>query len=344
MIPVVTLGGGEGFLNQAGHPFSLASRARSHPELRAVGLDGDSLQQTLCPSKRENQNWYREGLKWLHDNFKFGGIHFDTSELMVCYCEDCKKARVGLKGKDSDYFRDLARTVSLVAKVDRSLDAGHWISYSTGIGFNLASFSPLPGPWTSTTGIVPMQVDRGIGFPPAFPQWIPEDTIAVWNVTSMLEQQDWPSPFKAPAKHNLGQWDWGNRLPRGRQELYFKRSRDFISHVLSSNLEGLVILVDAAALLPVPQINLLAFAEFAYNPATDPSFFIKTKLSWLYGGFEAVQPLSRLLDLLEDENGMRPQNKSEALEVVRQALENVRGSDKECWRRLITYLENWETP
>jgi hypothetical protein len=76
----------------------------------------------------------------------------------------------------------------------------------------------------------------------------------------------------------------------------------------------------------------------------DPSFFIKTKLSWLYGGLEAVQPLSKLLGLLEDENGMQPQNKSKALEVARQALESVRGSDKERWRRLITYLENWETP
>jgi hypothetical protein len=344
VIPVVTLGGGEGFLKQAGHPFGLASRVKSHPELCAVGPKGDSLRQTLCPSKSENQNWYREGLRWLHENFRFGGIHFDTSELRVCYCEDCKKARARMKGKDSDYFKDLARTVSFVAGVARSLDAGYWISYATGAGFNLVDLSRLPVPLTSPTGIGPVPVESEIGFPPAFPQWIPEDTIAVWNLASMLEQQAWPSPFKAPAKHNIGQWDWGSPLQRAWQQLYFKRSQELIIQARSSNLEGLVVPVGRAVLFPVLQIDLLAFAEFAYNPATDPAFFIKTKLSWLYGGLEAVQPLSKLLGLLEDENGMQPQNKSTALEVARQALESVRGSDKERWRRLITDLENWETP
>ncbi len=343
-IPVVTVGGGKGFVSLPGHQFNLISRAQAHPELRAIGVDGKPMDRTLCPSRPENQEWYREGVKWWHANFKVGGLHLDAGPLVLCYCANCRNARLGMKGKDSDYYRELARMVGLVGSAARDLDSSYWISYTTHIGFDPTLFPPAFNTKPSPYRKFPVLVPREASFPTDLPRGVPEDSIAVWDLYSMVERHGWPSPFKAPARHNLGQLGWLGDKSGDWHQLYFKRIQEITRHAISSNLEGLIMPADTVASLPIPEINLLAFGEFAYNPAADPSSFLKIKLSGLYGSSEGVRELSQILDLLESENGMQPQNKNEALNLARQVSDNAQGIEKEHWQGLITSLENWKTP
>ena len=115
----------------------------------------------------------------------------------------------------------------------------------------------------------------------------------------MVEQQGWPSPFKAPARDNVGQLEWGRQGSNAYRQLYFKRIQEITRHTISSNLEGLIMPVDTIASLGIPEINLLAFGEFAFNPAADASSFFRTKISVLYGSPEGAKKLSTILELIE---------------------------------------------
>ncbi|HVN81772.1 MAG TPA: hypothetical protein VMW38_22495 [Terriglobia bacterium] len=343
-IPVVTVGGGEGFVSVPGHQFNLISRSQTHPELRAIGVDGKAMDRTLCPSRLENQKWYKEGVSWWHANFKVGGLLLDTSPLLLCYCADCRNARLGMKGTDSDYYREVARMVGMVGSGAQDSNSSYLISYATHIGFDPTllpqTYHDTPAPYRN----FPLLVPKEGSFPTGLVGAVPEDFIAVWDLFPMVERHGWPSPFKAPAAHNLGQLGWLGDKAGDWHQLYFKRIQEITRHALSSNLEGLIMPLDTVATLPIPEINLLAFGEFAYNPTADPSSFLKVKLSGLYGSSEGVRNLSQILDLLEDENGMQPQNKAQALNLARPVSDGAQGAEKVHWRGLVNSLENWKTP
>ena len=249
-----------------------------------------------------------------------------------------------MKGKGSDYYKELARMVSLVRSASPSKSSSYWISYAMGIGFDPTTFQQPLTPSPSQIEKLPVLVSREAEFPTDFAQWVPEDLIAVWNLRFMVEQQGWPSPFKAPARDNVGQLEWGRQGSNAYRQLYFKRIQEITRHTISSNLEGLIMPVDTIASLGIPEINLLAFGEFAFNPAADASSFFRTKISVLYGSPEGAKKLSTILELIETENGMQPQNKTEALILARQALANAKGIELAHWRGLIDFLENWKTP
>ncbi len=344
ILPAVTLGAGVGFADRAGHPYNLATWAGSHPELRSIDSAGKLRDNTLCPSKRDNQRWYQDGLRWIYASIKAGGVYFDSSQLLPCYCAECRKTRASLKNGDSDYFKDLALFVDGASRVVLELDPNAWVSYSTRTGFDNLTFRSPNGSEQPSGLLIPISPLAGSSYPPAFPQVVPEQALALWNLAAMLEQQAWPSPFRAPARHNLGLLEWRDQPGRSQPELYFKRIQQITSQALSSNLEGFAMVTKSPLASPIAELNSLTFAEFAFNPANDRSSFLKVKLSPYYPGPDGSQLLEKLLDLLEDEDGLLPQNRAQALVLARHAAETAGGDAKQRWARWIATLENWKTP
>jgi hypothetical protein len=155
----------------------------------------------------------------------------------------------------------------------------------------------------------------------------------------MFRKNLWPSPFKAPSAHNIGSLQWGNASSKTSDQLFFKRIQEITHHVISSNLEGLIVYGEESPERPNIELNYLTFAQFSFNPATDPEDFSRRVISRLYGGEDAAKKMLKILDLLENEQGMTLQNREEALKLARQAQESADRGGKPHWMKFIQYLE-----
>jgi len=328
----IGLTGSEGIFSEGDHAFNLDAWAKAHLELRAVDKAGAFRDGTLCPEKTENRWRYREGLQWLFQNFRVGGVSLELESFFVCYSEDCKKARQTMGGSDPAYSKDLARFAAFVAEEVRKLDPKAWVTYLSGTGFDVESIQ------TSSVGALPP--GQRAAFPPEFIQKIPEFALAQWELAPMLKAGIWPSPFKAPGKHGLGLLRWGTGAASTPQEIYWKRMEGVTHHTISSNLEGLVTYGELSADNPAAELNYLIFSALAFNPAADLDEFFRFKVSRLYGGEEAARRLSKIVQLLEDETGMLAANYEEALRLSKQAAELSDRNGKERWARLIQYVQS----
>jgi hypothetical protein len=332
ILPRIGLSGWEGMFSEGDHAFNLAAWAKAHPELRAVDEGGAFRDATLCPEKVENRQRFREGLQWLFQNFRVGGVSLELEPFFVCYSEDCKKARQTLGGNDPEHSKDLARFAGFVAEEVRKLDPKAWMTYLSGTGFDYESIQ------RSAAGAAPL--GRRAAFPPEFVQRIPESALVQWELGPMLKSGIWPSPFKATAKHGLGLLRWGAGAASAPQEIYWRRMENVTHHAISSNLEGLVTYGELPAANPVAELNDLIFSELAFNPAANLEEFFRFKMARLYGGEEAARRLSKVLGLLEDETGMLAANHDEALRLSKQAAELSDRNGKERWARLIDYIQS----
>ena len=235
---------------------------------------------------------------------------------------------------DPDYYKDMARIVKFVAEEAHKLDPNSWISYFTETGFDFDSVKnliPVPAP-SAENGVSP-------SFPPEFIKTIPEYAICQWDLTPMVKNKAWPSPFKASAKHDVGVLRWGSVAKRSENELYFKRIEEITHHSISSNLEGLGIYGEALPEQPNLELGYLAFSTLSFNPATDMNEFFRFKVSRLYGGEAPAKKLMQVLELLEDEKGMTLNHLPEALQFAGQGLERSDRGGKERWTQFIQYLE-----
>jgi hypothetical protein len=331
LLPRIGLTGSEGLFSEGGHAFDLDAWAKAHPELRAVDKAGAFRDRMLCPEKMENRQRYREGLQWLFQNLRVGGVSLELEPFFVCYSVDCKQARQTMGGSDPEYSKDLARFAAFVAEEVRKLDPEALVTYLSHTGFDVESIQ--------TSSIAAMSTGRPAAFPPEFIQKIPEFALAQWELAPMLKAGIWPSPFKASGKHGLGLLRWGAGPASTPQEIYWKRMEGVTHHTISSNLEGLVTYRELSPDNPAVELNHLIFSELAFNPAANLDEFFRIKLSRLYGGEEAARRLSKILQLLEDETGMLASNYDEALRLSKQAAELSDRNGKERWTRLIQYVE-----
>ena len=328
----IGLSGHGGFFYEGEHPYNLNTWLRSHPELQSVDEKGQFRTQTLCPEKAANRKWYQDGLKWLYENTGIGGISLELGDFFVCYCEDCKKARQTMGGSDPNYYKDTARIANFLSAEATRLDPKTWVSYLTYTGFDLDSIQSPSG-----AAAPPRKVTAS--YPPDFVKQVPDFAICQWDLAPMLKNQVWPSPFRAPAKHNVGLLNWGNIATSFEREVYWKRLEEVTHHAIASNLEGLGIYGELSPDAANVELTYLLFSEFAFNPALDLEEFSRVKLSRLYGGEEAARKLVKILDLLESEAGLAAENIDQAVTLARQSAEAANAEGKDRWSRLVRYLE-----
>jgi len=332
VLPRIGLTGSEGLFSEGDHAFNLRAWAKVHPELCALDKAGAVRDGTLCLEKVQNRQRYREGLQWLFQNVRVGGVSLELEPFFVCYSEDCKQARKTMGGSDPDYSKDLARFATFVAEEVHKLDPKAWVTYASGTGFDVDSVQ------NAAAGTMPP--GQRAAFPPEFVQKIPESTLAQWELTPMLKAGVWPSPFKASGKHSIGLLRLGGEPVATDSEIYWRRMEDVTHHAISSNLEGLVAPGDRAPDNPATELNYLIFSELAFNPAADLDEFFRFKISRLYGGEDAARRLSKILQLLEDETGMLAANHEEALRLAKEGVALSDRNGKERWTRLIGYIQS----
>jgi hypothetical protein len=331
VLPRIGLTASEGPFSE-NQAFNLAAWTKAHPELRAVNKDGSFKDRTLCPEKVQNRQRYREGLQWLFQNLRIGGVSLELEPFFVCYSEDCKNARQTMGGNDPEYSKDLARFAGFVAEEVRKLDPKAWVAYTTGTGFDVESIQ-RPASGATPPG-------QPAAFPPEFVDKIPEFALAQWELAPMLKAGIWPSPFKASGKHGLGLLRWGAEPTSSSHEIYWRRMEEVTHHTIASNLEGLVRDARHSPDNPAADLNYFIFSELSFNPAANLDEFFRFKMSRVYGGEEPARRLAKILELLEDETGMLPSNYGEALRLTKQAAELSDRNGKDRWARLIQYVQS----
>ncbi|MEW5974883.1 MAG: alpha-glucuronidase family glycosyl hydrolase [Acidobacteriota bacterium] len=334
LLPGIGVGGHGGLYYEGNHRFNLQTWTAEHPELRAVDEQGQFRDNTLCPEKPANRQWYREGLQWLDETFEIGGLHLEAGDFFVCHCPDCRQARRSMDDVGADYYKDQARIIGFLAQEAKKLNPEWWISFSAYGGFDFDAIVQPPGaPASSSKSPNP--------YPPEFLGLIPDFAICQWDLSQMFRNRIWPSPFKAPAKQNVGFLSWGSVSSRSEDQLFFRRIEQITHHAISSNLEGLCLAGEVSLDHPNTELGYLAFSEFAFNPAAKLEDFFRYKIARLYGGEDLAAKLSKILELLENEGGMikDAQSLDDALRLANQGYEAADPASKERWGRLVQYVQ-----
>lgn len=93
ILPGIGLGAYGGIYYEGKNPYNLNYHILKNPSLAAIDKNGNRQSNILCPSKKENIEWYLEGIDWFFDNFKIDGVNLETGDYGICWCNDCKKRR-----------------------------------------------------------------------------------------------------------------------------------------------------------------------------------------------------------------------------------------------------------
>jgi hypothetical protein len=315
ILPGVGTSGYGGYYFQGQHLYSLKNWLRKHPELRAIKKDGTPY-MALCPSNPINKKWLDDGAEWLFKTFQIGGVNLEMGDFLVCYCDDCRKARAEIESSEPDYYKDMAISHMVTLKKMRSVSPGAWLSYAT--------YTPY------TTE---METD-----PPKFLIMIPQDSICQWTLTDMAP--NWPSDVKPMAKHNIGYLHWCNYSSNTENDFYLQRVRDICRNAKAAGMEGL----DTYGELPSDKLNAeifyLAWEAFLWKPEMTVEEFVETRLGRIYGGAKAASvwleiiPLIRTQKLRED-----VKNLDKAIKLAESARNSSSPAGYKRWDKLIGNLK-----
>ena len=104
VLPGVGLCSYGGYYFEGEHEFNLGTYFRKHPDrISTANESGGSRPVTpvLDPSLKANQDWWRDGLEWMLETFKVGGVDFEMGDYIVNASPESASARAAL-GFDAD--------------------------------------------------------------------------------------------------------------------------------------------------------------------------------------------------------------------------------------------------
>lgn len=121
-------------------PFSLDLRLQTYPEFKAMTaagrpheyrarVYGSKMFYHACPSRKENQEYIAESLKWLFKNLPLSGVQIESGDTGVCECKLCRDRRVHPVGKFS--WEDMALLYPIAVEAVREIRPDAWILCET---------------------------------------------------------------------------------------------------------------------------------------------------------------------------------------------------------------------
>ncbi len=191
IIPGVGLCSYGGFYYEGDHPFNLTYYLKKHPDRRSKSrtVKGTVEKPVLDPSLAENQQWWRDGLEWMMENFRVGGFNFEMGDFMVNYSDQAVAARKALGFDADENILDIVvATRDLIGYGLKILPDALFIN-ATYRGFHqLRNFPRMP-----------------------FVNALPEQVIWEHTLTHMVNQPEFPGGFTgAPQHRQYGYLHWFN--------------------------------------------------------------------------------------------------------------------------------------
>lgn len=315
ILPGVGTSGYAGYYFEGKHPFNAKTWLAKRPHLRATRENGKPC-NVPCPSKKANQDWLDRGAQWMFENFQVGGVNLEMGDFFVCYCDDCKKARAGIKSSEPDYYKDMAISHEVTLKTMRRLAPEAWLSYATYTGYTA----------------------KMMNTPPKFLSMIPQDALCQWTLTHMAYR--WRPDVKPKAKHNVGYLHWCNGSTHTEDDFYLERVRDICRNAAATGFEGL----DTYGELPDTKLNAeisyLAWEAFLWQPEMTLEQFAEERLGRIYGGGRAARALLEIIPLIcVPKVREEPDNytKARKLAVAARNVASPEGHGR--WDKLIEHLD-----
>jgi hypothetical protein len=330
---VLDLAGSGGFRVEGNPLFSLQDWLERNPSARAVDKGGKPHENQVCLEKQASRDWFQAKIVWILCNLKIDGIMLQGGSGPSCECSDCRKARKAMGSWESDHIKDAIRAGSHLTRILHREKKDLPISFYLGSGFDLDSLK--------AKGVAKPGISPGSVVPESF-QHLADYSFCLWNLNQMLENQNWPPPWKAPARENLGVLRLEDEKELPAREFMSKRFKGITDHLLASNLTGVVFQSGPWIEGDIEELNRLILAELIFNPSVNLEPQLKRKFANLYGGEESSRNLVLLLDLLEDENGLVREKVPEALAIARKSLEASDVQGRERWQALIRKMESWQ--
>ena len=293
-----------GFYYQGKHRFNVDTWLAEHPELRRLDEKGVPRPE-LCPSLKENQQWLRDGMQWLFDTFKIGGVNLENGDFQVCHHPASVKARAELGMDVPNYYAE--QLLSYLPALEAALTVGSekWITYATYSGFGP---QPPQEGWLKT----------GIGnYGPLFAEHYPQKAVAQWTVTGMVHREqplplevfledgtpremsqtpDWPQGCRPPTARSTGFMHQGSQWWRdSRHKQVIGWIKEMCLRAYQSGLEGVSIHGEVTDRNIPNRLNYLAFSYFTHEPEGSLRDFAGSKLSKELGSEEDAQTFVELL-------------------------------------------------
>ena len=325
--------------------YSLERHLTQHPELYGVdpgggrmirnfGIYGPKATHHACPSRKENQDFAAESLRWLFKNLPLGGVQIETGDTGVCRCARCQERRkhpvAGLS------WEDMALMYPLAAEAIRSVAPDAWIVCET---YSDPRLSADPGKAQDFGGGKPGWAEECLALFPegAFVQWVGDKLVA--NQPAMLGTEPGKA-LSARQRHVLRchfSTYWGGLRGEPALDGIAALARQGVQH----GFDAVSIFGEVSPFHTGAELNYLAFEDFASgsNPKSSMDAFLKEKAAPLLGGEAEAR---EFLDLARVRS--RPSEIPAALRRIYDRIGKLPAPAARRWSWLATFLSSFGYP
>lgn len=301
-------------------PYNLERHLQTHPELYAVDADGNSTNFSIdaagnrvwlsntstpgprgfyhaCPSRKENQDFVTESLKWLFTNLELGGVQIETGDTGVCQCSLCRNRRK--HPADVFSWEDMALMYPLAADAVRSVAPDAWIVCET---------YSHPEPYTGPDA-APRFGDGKAAWADESLEKFPRDVFVQWVADRYLRQGDpgrtWTDKGQVSGNglhhvmraHVGTDWGWG----AFRGEVALEWIATMVQQSVNSGFDSISLFGEVSPFHAGAELNYLALADFGSvtNPHADLDSFVERIASKLLGGQSHAVDFLRFAGLMD---------------------------------------------
>jgi len=301
-------------------PYSLQRHLEAHPDLYGIdaagkkmifnfGLVGPIPTHHACPSRKENQDFTAESLRWLFKTLPLGGVQMETGDTGVCRCKLCQERRQHITGSIS--WEDMALMYPIAADAIRSVSRDAWIVCET---------YSHPEPFEGKRDQAPTFGDGRPSWADACLSRFPKDVFVTWVCDDYVKPKlthPWTDAGTVLRTGEAGLRPGGAVTRDGRKNImrahfstYWGRIRgepafdwiaDMVQRSIAHGFEGISLFGEVSPFHTGAELNYLALEHYgsAANPKADPDLFVRQIAAPLLGGPENARDYLRYARLVD---------------------------------------------
>lgn len=283
-----------GIYYEGDSPHSLIQHLEQHPDLYAVDADGRPLRDPAkrvhlaCPSRRENQEFAADSLRWLMESIPLGGVQIETGDTGVCQCRLCRDRRLYPAGVLS--WEDMALMYPIAADAVRSVAPEAWIACET-----YSHPQPFDDP------------DAAPGFADGKPAWadaclaqFPKDVFVQWVAdkhTPPKKSCPWTDAARVDGteRRHVMRAHFATYWYGLRGELAIDWIADMVQSSITTGCDGISLFGEVSPFHAGAELNYLALGNYGseQNPGAHVDAFLRDVGAPLLGGETAARDFVR---------------------------------------------------
>ena len=296
-----------GVYYEGNSPYSLEGHLEAHPDLYGInpagrkmvhnfGVVGPKLSHHACPSRKENQQFAADSLRWLFESLPgLGGVQMETGDTGVCRCSLCEDRR--RYPVSSFSWEDMALMYPMSAEAIRSVSPDAWMICET---------YSHPEPWP--------EPDKAPGFGQGKPAWadeclaeFPKNVFVQWTCDRFLRPKSdltWTEEGKVSpdGRRHIMRAHFSTYWGRYRSELAVDWIANMFQRSMTAGFDTISLFGEVSPFHAGAELNYLALADFGSrdNPKADLDDFLDRVADPLLGGEGSGRDFLRYARLLEN--------------------------------------------